>query len=763
MVIKKAKKIFSILAAVLVAFSGCSSGSGHSASTNKEFLQKTDIPTGRYIEKEITPSATFLKEGTKNPYSLGVYPDGKGAIYYLATVNHISGTERPEIIYCRSLDNGETWEALSDRWYKQLYEQYGSENDTLLAAAAFGKDNILYCILNVDNNRNKLVKIKEDQIEEIPMEGWDQDEFYNSRQGFFVQGFQVLSNNDIAISFDMLDTYSFIYDGTTGKQKEEIPTQNAAVYFGKERYGMVNYDSALHGNAIMAYDYDGTEKIKQPVDTEFAEETFLSGGTDEIFLVDKTGVYSFAEGEPESRCIMEPDSYTFGSPSWYVKQFTYDTATKAFYMILKQHGKGNEKLFRYEFDPSAPAYAAETLTVFTLQDSDTLRQGISVFQRLHPEFKVEVEVGLTDDSSATQDDIIRVLNTELLAKKGPDILILDGLPIGSYIEKGILTDLSDLVNSDNLFSNLAQSYASEKGVYAIPVRCSIPVLCGEKGWADSLTSLSEIAEQAQKAPSLPEQLPERNDRLPKEKRPLSFIASYWDTVKLFYPTYSPKLVKEDQSLNIELLRELLSQSKILFKRYNTLDGSDFLGAGLSMSDVLSFLPRDLYGEHTLLGITILRDFGDCLTYSRYAPQTTEGKLKSAPLYFLPLCGPEKNVFIPNCIASVNISSPKQEAAKEFIQTMLEEEVQEPAYSEGFPVNKTAFQTCYEESKTRWSVNYQTDMEQLTTSLTTPAANDQMVLEAILEEVKPYYDDTETLEEAITHITAKLQTYLAEKA
>ena len=43
-------------------------------------------------------------------------------------------------------------------------------------------------------------------------------------------------------------------------------------------------------------------------------------------------------------------------------------------------------------------------------------------------------------------DDIRTLNTELLGGNGADVLLLDGLSAESYIEKGILADLTDLAD-----------------------------------------------------------------------------------------------------------------------------------------------------------------------------------------------------------------------------------------------------------------------------------------------------------------------------
>ena len=52
---------------------------------------------------------------------------------------------------------------------------------------------------------------------------------------------------------------------------------------------------------------------------------------------------------------------------------------------------------------------------------------------------------MTGEDGVTAEDAVKALNTELLAGNVPDVLVLDGLPADSYIEKGILADISEVV------------------------------------------------------------------------------------------------------------------------------------------------------------------------------------------------------------------------------------------------------------------------------------------------------------------------------
>ena len=55
-----------------------------------------------------------------------------------------------------------------------------------------------------------------------------------------------------------------------------------------------------------------------------------------------------------------------------------------------------------------------------------------------PKLKFEYTVGMenAEQSGITEEDVVRQLNTQMLAGTSPDILILDGLSADSMIEQG---------------------------------------------------------------------------------------------------------------------------------------------------------------------------------------------------------------------------------------------------------------------------------------------------------------------------------------
>ena len=90
-------------------------------------------------------------------------------------------------------------------------------------------------------------------------------------------------------------------------------------------------------------------------------------------------------------------------------------------------------------------------------------------------------------------------------KGGADVLILDGLPITSYMEKGILMDLSDLadrLSQKGVLMNVVGNAAllSEK-IYAIPARVSLPVIFGEDAKADACQNPDAFHSYLEKNPT----------------------------------------------------------------------------------------------------------------------------------------------------------------------------------------------------------------------------------------------------------------------
>lgn len=123
----------------------------------------------------------------------------------------------------------------------------------------------------------------------------------------------------------------------------------------------------------------------------------------------------------------------------------------------------------------------DKLRIYSLKENGSIRQAADFFQEKCPELEVSFEVGYTGEDGVTISDAIKTLNTELMAEEGPDILLLDGLPVDSYIEKGMLEDVTDIIDSrkEKVFYNIISSYNGSGKIYQVPTSFCVPVLLGD--------------------------------------------------------------------------------------------------------------------------------------------------------------------------------------------------------------------------------------------------------------------------------------------
>lgn len=125
---------------------------------------------------------------------------------------------------------------------------------------------------------------------------------------------------------------------------------------------------------------------------------------------------------------------------------------------------------------------------------------------------------------ASAEDALRTLNTELVAGKGPDVLILDGMPLQSFIDKGVLAELSQVISADGLIPQVVDPMRTDGKLYAVPTRFTVPVLMGKPETLEGLDSLETLAAAVQDGPEALAASGDINDifkAVPEEQRPAS--------------------------------------------------------------------------------------------------------------------------------------------------------------------------------------------------------------------------------------------------
>ena len=157
---------------------------------------------------------------------------------------------------------------------------------------------------------------------------------------------------------------------------------------------------------------------------------------------------------------------------------------------------------RFAFDADIPAVPDTLVRVYSLHNDNNVRQAVAGYQGQHPELYVQYETGVTEEAGQTEEDALKNLATQIATGDGPDVLVMDGIPYDSYMEKGVLKELTDrfeeLSVKESFFENVTDCFYREDKLYVIPAAFQITILMGDAeqiAGADDLEAFVTLLEQ----------------------------------------------------------------------------------------------------------------------------------------------------------------------------------------------------------------------------------------------------------------------------
>lgn len=159
------------------------------------------------------------------------------------------------------------------------------------------------------------------------------------------------------------------------------------------------------------------------------------------------------------------------------------------------------QLKQYAYDATVSAMPENILRIWGLYEDEDVKMMVNAFGQRHPDLYITYEHPLGEDTGMTKEDAMKVLSTELATGNGPDVLLLDGLPYDTYVEKGVLADLTATLDGtgERYMDAVRTSYQRNGGQYAMPMSMSMPVLMGASDKIQGLSSLEQLAELAEEA------------------------------------------------------------------------------------------------------------------------------------------------------------------------------------------------------------------------------------------------------------------------
>ena len=278
--------------------------------------------------------------------------------------------------------------------------------------------------------------------------------------------------------------------------------------------------------------------------------------------MDQTGLYRYAFGGNVIEQVIDGSLNSISSSNKAFNCMAMDQEG-VFYIgeIDYSFGLNCGRLVSYKYSADTPTVPDTELTIYSLEENSGIRQAVVMFQKKYPDIYLTLETGMSGNDGVTRTDALKTLNTEIMAGKGPDILILDGISSETYAEQGMLEDLSGILKEAGLLDNIESAYTKEDGsIYEMPVKFGIPMIEGNKEDVQAVTDLASLA-----------------DVLTKHKDEYGLTSENIYKLPLLYSMYPQALLekladnnsaawmKADGTLDEEKIKEFLEQSERIYQ------------------------------------------------------------------------------------------------------------------------------------------------------------------------------------------------------
>lgn len=744
MTARKAAAWLLILAAVTVMAAGCgpkpggaeAGGADAPTADNGGTGDNSDAPRGRYVEQEL---AFPFDPSTEMMEAMMLSPEGDLLVltYNLEMENRIYRME----------DTGE--------WNMDEALTASIPEGSMLLKMNGTKDAAYYYLTQGEERYIGKMAWDSQKMERLADPAFEKDGIYN------ISDF--LAADSGAVLFSLMDGKTVVW-----KPEDGVSLQ----LYQKNRNSTLNTSSTLVGDTyitagdlgFLAYDMETGKELEtipyQTGDSD-AEGSLAAGEGDDIYLCNAAGIHHMALGGTMWETIVDGSLNSLSLPRIRISKMCVGKNNDFFVWYEKDE---NPVLAHYVYDPDTISVPTSTLTVYGLDLSEKylIRQGAIRFQMENPDIRVEVIDGRKQMEGMMDADIIRSLNEELLTGAGADVLVLDGLPGKSYIEKGILEDMSELLapftESGEIYRNLTGHFRRSDGsVYEVPVRVLFPVVYGEAGATASLSSLQAYLEY-QESPGAGS---------------ISGKTVYENILRRLAFLYDQELWDDDGKLKEEELTDLLeaamrtgehSGARVLYpededngagKRYNLVAENGFttpdhLGIMAGDNQASLELPREM--AEMSLSFAVMREKG-------YPLQSVN------------------HTFYPEERVAINRNSRQKETAERFVTFLLSEQIQGEDVEDGFPVTRAGVerwkqrQIVMSYGTGNWDGlmiygDYPTESERkllldMIPDLDNPVVPDPTVLSIMAKESEGYFSGTQDLPAAVKAIISKVTLYRAE--
>lgn len=489
----------------------------------------------------------------------------------------------------------------------------------------------------------------------------------------------------------------------------------------------------------------------------------------DMLLSNSTGIFGFNFGDQQPTPIMNFVNSDLNTTS--LNQIVEISDTKFLASYYDRSGLGGQCIGFFTYVDPSEIPDKDVLKVAGYYIPYDMRNRIVEFNKTNELYRIVI----SDYSQyATTDDYLAgytKFNNDILAGNVPDIIILDEqMPVDSYIEKGLLADIYEFmetdeeINKEDYFQNVLDAYSVDGKLYSIVPTFTIWTVIGkasevgtEPGW--TMKEMQQLLASKSEGTSLFGETMTRDN--------LMYYATMMSLPE-FIDTETGQCSFDSQGF-----KDLLEFLKTLPTEYEyNYDDPDFW-----TEQEMQYM-----NGKTLLQMTTIYEIPSLIyTFGQFG--TTDVTFKGFPSENG--IGAAINAYTRYAISA---QSPNKEGAWEFMRYYYTDEYQESMYE--MPINKDiwmekamkATEKPYWENEngekeyydyTTWLGGEEIILEPFTeekvkeifdyvSSVTMTYSYDQDLLDIINEEAAPFFEGQKTVDEVAKIIQGRIQIYVDEQ-
>ncbi len=614
------------------------------------------------------------------------------------------------------------------------------ENNNLVDIGYIDENSCVVLVMNYETGKTMLNIIQNESVKNVELDNANySDLFINNNEIFLFSVGEKSALNRYDLEGNLLKSYNIGIGNYIVKDNEIIVLD-------------------IKETSLTIYDLE-TGDIKSNVSKPDLDYSDILSVDDKgnIYICGKNGIEKFLRDSGSFEKIIDGNSTYLGMPTSFVND-VIAINEKEYYSLFYDSSSG-DKIIKYTYDENANKNFKAELNVYMLQDNPFIKQAIFNYKKDNPDININIQVGYDEHNGITKEDAIKNLNTEILSGKSADIIILDGLNVDNYIEKGVLLDISDvimpLVGSNEILENIVNPFIKDGKIYTIPTRFAPSTIWGNSEIINNYTGLDSLAKWQQENPDKMMFYPMKPEKL----------------IEKTFKT-NTQILNEDDTINEDELKKYLENIKILSSDKDT--GAKMETELEENIGALEYLAYKDIQVHIQEMMTAETEFNHS-----YASMKMNGNAtyKVNDGYFKPL----------NMIG-INSKSKNIDIAKDIIKTALSQETQKINIISdgGITVNKKVFDSfkVIEDNKDEnisavfmmigvhpdknidMGGNLPSDEDKVKfyetiEKVSKPTKEDTILMNFIIEESKGYFKGEMDIEKTTKAILQKANTYLSE--